>query len=929
MRLIKKKRRVLIKCRERETTSYHFKSAAGASLQSFLLHALFLLSAFSMTQRFLSVEGLKARHWLWLGGMLAALVVMFELLLPAVTRRLKPQWAVRNVCIGVSVAILYLAARAFYRFYLEHQLDLEDGLLALAERYVSAYNAYYGKSMQLPPGKEEFVLLSAVFCMMIAVIVQYLSVQMTGLRWLVLAFPSGVIVLEMWVGQTPDVSGMLLFSGACVYLAAGRTGNWKSRVTAVGLWLLLFAFTASAGSGLAEKMILKAPEYKAYQKKLETVAKNLATTNLWGIRETVTNDTPEFSDKEILTISAEEKPVGNLYLKSFVGTSYENGSWKEDTRTFSYARRSEGIDAEELNELLWNTTIREVEGNVWGFRETDYTIRYVYNPQSYALLPYFADLDGLGTVSCVGDQKLKVKRGTKELTVHGTAWNDSGHALSVMQCMYRTNDISDENWDWYGSYVKQQYLGTSGAVEAAERLTKELPGNYKEMSTFTVTNRNEWRVTVAEKVAEYLSEHYTYSWNLDTITDGTDPVEYFLTTGKKGYCMHFAAAGTLMLRELGIPARYVAGYVVKADAFSQDENGSYTAEILDRNAHAWTEIYLDNYGWVPIEMTPGFSGEESGLPTDKAAAEAREKQELAGNGTQNDTQQAENGEEAETESSREPDSEEDSENQNPERSEVSEETEDVSEEIDQPEASESVPEQNKTADGGENAQHGAGETGGAGTAGDESDSGGNAVGSWLGRLFGAGGSGGGTGEESWFERLFDVGESDSGSEAGTGDQSRGSAGNRSDGSIRAGEEQLRGFWNTPAFLWFIRILLLAVAAVGLAAIFTALIQFVKKRIQIYHAYVDFEIRRKHYRGAVTCVNRRIYRKLRRRMHMRNRSITDQEYEQLLCTTFSQIPPEKWGRYMEIVKKAAFSGEGPEKEEAVFCREIYYDLLNGN
>jgi hypothetical protein len=414
---------------------------------------------------------------------------------------------------------------------------------------------------------------------------------------------------------------------------------------------------------------------------------------------------------------------------------------------------------------------------------------------------------------------------------------------------------------------------------------------------------------MAEKVAEYLSEHYTYSWNLDTITDGTDPVEYFLTTGKKGYCMHFAAAGTLMLRELGIPARYVAGYVVKADAFSQDENGSYTAEILDRNAHAWTEIYLDNYGWVPIEMTPGFSGEESGLPTDKAAAEAREKQELAENGTQNDAQQAENGAEAETESSREPDSEEDSENQNFESSEVSEETErpteteDVPEEIDQPEAAESVPEQNKTADGGEIAQPGAGEYGGAGNTGEESDSGGNAVGSWIERLFGFGGS--------------------SESEAGTGDRSGGSAGDRSDGSISAGEEQLRGFWNTPVFLWFIRILLLVAATAGLAAIMTALAQFVKKRIQIYHAYVDFEIRRKHYRGAVTCVNRRIYRKLRRRMHMRNRSITDQEYEQLLCTTFSQISPEKWGRYMEIVKKVAFSGEGPEESEAVFCREIYY------
>jgi hypothetical protein len=60
--------------------------------------------------------------------------------------------------------------------------------------------------------------------------------------------------------------------------------------------------------------------------------------------------------------------------------------------------------------------------------------------------------------------------------------------------------------------------------------------------------------------------------------------------------------------------------------------------------------------------------------------------------------------------------------------------------------------------------------------------------------------------------------------------------------------------------------------------------------------------------------------------MRKRPVTDHEYEQLLYRTFSQISPETWGRYMEIVKKAAFSGEGPEEEEAVFCREIYRTLL---
>ena len=30
----------------------------------------------------------------------------------------------------------------------------------------------------------------------------------------------------------------------------------------------------------------------------------------------------------------------------------------------------------------------------------------------------------------------------------------------------------------------------------------------------------------------------------------------------------------------------------------------YRVELSDANAHAWTEIYLEDYGWIPYEMTP-------------------------------------------------------------------------------------------------------------------------------------------------------------------------------------------------------------------------------------------------------------------------------------------------------------------------------------
>ena len=71
-----------------------------------------------------------------------------------------------------------------------------------------------------------------------------------------------------------------------------------------------------------------------------------------------------------------------------------------------------------------------------------------------------------------------------------------------------------------------------------------------------------------------------------TLTPGRAPVnedvvEYFLFEGKRGYCVHYAAAATLMYRLYGIPARYVSGYAVPPSAFRQTAEGSWRAEATD------------------------------------------------------------------------------------------------------------------------------------------------------------------------------------------------------------------------------------------------------------------------------------------------------------------------------------------------------------
>lgn len=108
-----------------------------------------------------------------------------------------------------------------------------------------------------------------------------------------------------------------------------------------------------------------------------------------------------------------------------------------------------------------------------------------------------------------------------------------------------------------------------------------------------------------DKILSILAD-YSYTLSPGSTPEETDFIEYFLTENKKGYCVHFASAATLMFRFYGIPARYVEGYHVSSTMF--DVNG--VAEVIDRNAHAWVEVFDLNKGWQPIEVTVGQSIDE-------------------------------------------------------------------------------------------------------------------------------------------------------------------------------------------------------------------------------------------------------------------------------------------------------------------------------
>lgn len=71
---------------------------------------------------------------------------------------------------------------------------------------------------------------------------------------------------------------------------------------------------------------------------------------------------------------------------------------------------------------------------------------------------------------------------------------------------------------------------------------------------------------------------------------------------KRGVCQDFAHLMLAGCRSLGIPARYVSGYLYSARAARESET---SGEPRPSNAasHAWVDVYLANRGWVSLDPT--------------------------------------------------------------------------------------------------------------------------------------------------------------------------------------------------------------------------------------------------------------------------------------------------------------------------------------
>jgi len=135
------------------------------------------------------------------------------------------------------------------------------------------------------------------------------------------------------------------------------------------------------------------------------------------------------------------------------------------------------------------------------------------------------------------------------------------------------------------------------------QLPKDLPERVISLAKSLVASQDtDW-----DKIQALLDHVRQYPYTLSpSEPGGGDFVDHFLFSERKGYCTYHSTALAVMLRAVGLPSRWVQGFILPATSRVSERDEEPVFLARQRHAHSWVEVHLPGWGWLPLEATPAY-----------------------------------------------------------------------------------------------------------------------------------------------------------------------------------------------------------------------------------------------------------------------------------------------------------------------------------
>lgn len=484
--------------------------------------------------------------------------------------------------------------------------EVVTGAVFVAEQFSTQASAVFPKLGHFaPPQAQEDLAACRMFFRVVQFpLTAYLAWAVIKAHSFFLSFlvTAPFLAIAAVVGLLPGTAPLVLLIGFwAAMLLSGRAGRMGERHAAkAGLLVAPFAFL------LAALVVLFQPP-DAYQPSASVAqARNTviqAITQLFdaggdtpflggygapmtgspGMTDLTNAGELRFTGQTMLRV---QSAPADYYLRGWAGSVYTGASWQVISEE-SY----QGMRLSFQPLLYTDISVRRMGGEKP--QVSSITIENVAANRSYTYMPYYF---------------------SQSNTVTGSDFKQDSYLLigsgdGISSSQYTLHSYFSPLDETMQKRVPGQITQLEREYEIQiQKLYTELPDGvrerllaYAERAGLTAAESEEDWLHVAEAVAQVVQNAGTYTEKPGAAPEGQDFVLYFLEESPRGYCIHFASAAAALMRALNVPARYVEGYTVKTSNFKAD--GS--AEIPDRQAHAWVEVWADGQGWTPIEATPG------------------------------------------------------------------------------------------------------------------------------------------------------------------------------------------------------------------------------------------------------------------------------------------------------------------------------------
>lgn len=333
-------------------------------------------------------------------------------------------------------------------------------------------------------------------------------------------------------------------------------------------------------------------------------------------------DDISFDGKTVLEVTI-PKSDETVYLRGFVGSVYTGKSWEQlssvKLRELDSITSSFTVDG--LSPLLMDSY--NLKYTRAAMPQYSFSVKNISANTNYLYMPY----------NLVPESVSRYR-------------TDSGSSFGGSEKSYIGQFYDPKNYYGYQNIFRKKW-STPAALSADEAVYRSFVyANYMDIpesfSPEEIFDESYYQYITAEEVKtgkstldemtvlsrkiyfirRWLRDNCEYSLSAGKLPAGRDFVDYFLEN-REGSCSHFASAAVIMCRYAGIPARYAEGYVIKpADFPSGTALGtSATVNVTDLRGHAWAEIYLDGFGWYPIEFTSGYGNIRTAVPTETTVSE--------------------------------------------------------------------------------------------------------------------------------------------------------------------------------------------------------------------------------------------------------------------------------------------------------------------